>query len=199
MPHLSWRGSRHSIAPRTAAGATEGCEGLALNSLDSRLPPDLDRGQMTRISTSITRCASARLRVSLMILFTVVVFVLSVSAAQAIPLPGTPSERANTTTPLPPRGDQCSYSPDTIVGIVDFSYSCYGHDLCWQNNSYNGTRQSESSCNRIFLDNMRRECDEQNTGFLSSMPESVCMVAAEDYYTIVASISLLQDVGAPGG
>jgi len=30
MPHLSWRGSRHSIAPRTAAGATEGCEGLSV-------------------------------------------------------------------------------------------------------------------------------------------------------------------------
>lgn len=128
-------------------------------------------------------------------------FVLAVSAttAEAIPLPGTESERANTTTPLPPDGDQCSSSPDTIAGLVDFSYSCYGHDLCWQNNSYNGYSETESSCNQIFLDNMREECDEQNTGFGSSIPESACKTIAEDYYTVVSGISAVSDVGAPDG
>jgi len=37
MPHLSWRGSRHSPA-RTTAGATDKRQGLSLSSLDSRLP-----------------------------------------------------------------------------------------------------------------------------------------------------------------
>lgn len=37
MAHLNWRGSRHSPA-RTAAGATEGRQGLALSSHDWRLP-----------------------------------------------------------------------------------------------------------------------------------------------------------------
>lgn len=144
------------------------------------------------------RPSSAR-RVCLTALVALAVLAMSTASAQAIPLPGTPAERANTTTPLPPGGDQCSYSPDTIAGIVDFSYSCYGHDLCWQNNSYNGAPQTESSCNQIFLDNMRQECDEQNTGFGSSIPEQVCRVAAEDYYIVVASISAVRDVGAPGG
>jgi hypothetical protein len=124
---------------------------------------------------------------------------IAAASAEAIPLPGTSSERANTSTPLPPDGDQCSYSPDTISGIVDFSYSCYGHDLCWQNNSYNGVSESESSCNQIFLDNMREECDEQNTGFGSSIPEGVCKGTAETYYEAVSVASAGVDVGAPGG
>jgi hypothetical protein len=128
-----------------------------------------------------------------------VALAVSATAAEAIPLPGTPSERANTSTPLPPDGDQCSSSPDTIAGLVDFSYSCYGHDLCWQNNSYNGSSETESSCNDIFLDNMREQCDEQNTGFGSSIPEGICKGFADDYYTAVSAISAVQDVGAPGG
>ena len=127
------------------------------------------------------------------------VLAISASSASAIPLPGTSAERANTTTPLPPDGDQCSYSPDTIAGLVDFSYSCYGHDLCWQNNSYDGVPQSESDCNQIFLDNMRQECDEQNTGFGSSIPEAACKGFAEDYYDAVSAVSAVGDVGAPGG
>lgn len=128
-------------------------------------------------------------------------FILAVSAttAEAIPLPGTPSERANTTTPLPPDGDQCSSSPDTIAGLVDFSYSCYGHDLCWQNNSYNGSPETESSCNQIFLDNMVQECDEQNTGFGSSVPQNLCEGFANDYYVAVSAVSAAGDVGAPDG
>ena len=130
----------------------------------------------------------------------VTTFALAVTAstAEAIPLPGTQSERANTSTPLPPDGDQCTGSPDTIAGIVDFSYSCYGHDLCWQNASYNGSYESESSCNSIFLDNMYEECDEQNTGFGSSIPEGICKDAADHYYAVVSAVSAVADVGAPG-
>ncbi len=138
-------------------------------------------------------------RAGLIALLAIAVLALSASVAEALSVPGTWAERANTTTPYPPGGDQCSYSPDTIVGIVDFSVSCYGHDLCWQNNSYNGRSQTESSCNQIFLNNMRQQCDEQNTGFGSSIPEAFCRGAAEDYYTVVAAISAVQDVGAPGG
>jgi Prokaryotic phospholipase A2 len=127
------------------------------------------------------------------------VMAFGAASAEAIPLPGTPSERANTTTPLPPGGDQCSSSPDTIAGLVDFSYSCYGHDLCWQNNSYNGSPETESSCNQIFLDNMEKECDEQNTGFGSSIPQNACEGFAHDYYMVVSGISAVQDVGAPDG
>jgi hypothetical protein len=103
----------------------------------------------------------------------------------AIPLPGTPAERANTSTPLPPDGDQCSYSPDTLGPVVDWSYSCYGHDLCWQNGSYDGVTKDKHECNLIFRDNMRTECDEQNTGFGSSVPEEFCQREAEDYYLAV--------------
>jgi Prokaryotic phospholipase A2 len=138
-------------------------------------------------------------RAGLISLLTVAVLAVSASAAQALAVPGTAAERANTTTPGPPGGDQCSFSPDTIAGIVDFSVSCYGHDLCWQNNSYNGRSQTETSCNEIFRDNLRQQCDEQNTGFGSSIPEGVCMSAAQDYYTAVSAVSRFADVGAPGG
>jgi Prokaryotic phospholipase A2 len=134
----------------------------------------------------------------LVALMTTFILAISATSAEAIPLPGTSSERANTTTPLPPDGDQCSWAPDTIAGLVDFSYSCYGHDLCWQNNSYNGSPETESSCNEIFLDNMREECDEQNTGFGSSIPEGICKGFAEDYYDAVSAVSAVSDVGAPG-
>lgn len=117
--------------------------------------------------------------------------------AGSIPLPGNPQERANTTTPLPPGGDQCSYSPDALPELVDVSFPCYGHDLCRQNNSYDGVEQTERGCNGIFLDNMRAECDEQNTGFGAPSPSR--RASFRHYFTVVSAVSAVSDVGAPGG
>jgi hypothetical protein len=99
--------------------------------------------------------------------------------------PGTPDERARTTTPPPPGGDQCSMSPD-VAGtgdwiLYDFSYACYGHDVCWQNGTLDGERQTIGSCNQIFEDLMREHCDLRWTGFGSGAPENACFAAASAY------------------
>lgn len=111
-------------------------------------------------------------------------------------LPGTCSEQQNTATPLPPDGDQCSWSPDRAsipvldAALYDFSYACYGHDLCWQNGSYGGESKTRHQCNEIFHENMREHCDERHTGFGSGFAENRCFEVAECYYIAVEAASV---------
>jgi hypothetical protein len=111
-------------------------------------------------------------------------------------LPGNCSEQRTTATPLPPAGDQCSWAPDegSIGGIsaltlYDFSYACYGHDLCWQNGSYEGERKTRHQCNEIFHEKMREHCNERHTGFGSGFAENRCFDVAECYYIAVEAAS----------
>lgn len=111
------------------------------------------------------------------------------------PAPGTPEERIHTRTPPPPGGDQCSSSPDTFqvpgVGrLYDFSYACYGHDLCWQNGTYGGVPRDLFECNRIFLASMRDHCDRRHTGFGSGLLENRCFEIAEVYFAAVQAAAL---------
>lgn len=109
------------------------------------------------------------------------------SSEQGEPPPGTPDERARTDSPLPPDGDQCSTAPDvadfpgTDWRLYDFSYACYGHDVCWQNGTYDGEAQTIGSCNEIFEDLMRDHCDRRWTGFGSGTPENACFRVADVY------------------
>jgi len=76
---------------------------------------------------------------------------------------GTSRERAYTTTPLPPGGDQCSLgAPDSVRGLYDFSWACYAHDVCYQNHALNGRNRSRGDCDAILLTKARAECDSRH-------------------------------------
>lgn len=113
------------------------------------------------------------------------------------PAPGTRQERIATRTPPPPDGDQCSMSPDVaqvprLAGtrLYDFSYACYGHDICWQNGSYGGVAVDLFSCNRIFLRAMGDHCDRRHEGFGSGAAQALCADAARVYFTAVQAAAL---------
>lgn len=96
---------------------------------------------------------------------------------------GTAAERAHTRTPLPPRGDQCSNAPDSVRGFYDFSWACYAHDVCYQNHSLNGRRESRFGCDNIFLGKMRHECRYRHAWW--SPARYRCYEVANSYYGFV--------------
>jgi hypothetical protein len=98
------------------------------------------------------------------------------------PAPGTPEERIAVRTPPPPAGDQCSHSPDR-TRIYDFSYACYGHDICWQLGTYGGATVGLPECNRIFLGAMRDHCERRHAG--RPVRRRACRAAARTYYAAV--------------
>lgn len=96
-----------------------------------------------------------------------ILLVLGASTAGADALPGTPAERANTNTPLPPGGDQCSFVPDQNFGWgpdFDFNLACYAHDVCYANHALDGVARSRSQCDSIFLDLMLADCRARGSG-----------------------------------
>jgi hypothetical protein len=113
---------------------------------------------------------------------------LAISAAPAVAhhartVAGTAAERNNTTTPRPPGGDQCSNSPDSVVGLYDFSWACYAHDVCYQNHRLNGHAESRFGCDNIFLGKMRHECEYRHGWW--SPARYTCYDVASTYYGFV--------------
>lgn len=104
-------------------------------------------------------------------------------AHHARTIEGTASERARTTTPLPPGGDQCTRSPDSVIGFYDFSWACYAHDACYQNHSLNGRAESRFGCDNIFLGKMRHECEYRHAWW--SPARYRCYDVAWAYYAFV--------------
>jgi hypothetical protein len=102
-------------------------------------------------------------------------------------VPGTAQERMNTSTPPPPGGDQCSFSPDHVPGLFDFSYACYARHLCWQNGSIGGRSMTIGECNNEFRRRMRDHCDRRNTGWGSGFRENLCFDAADTYFAAVSA------------
>lgn len=100
---------------------------------------------------------------------------------------GTPAERRNTTTPLPPGGDQCSLgAPDYVWSLYDFSWACYAHDACYQNHQLNGRKRSRLDCDDIMLAKMRAECDSRHGRF--NPKRYMCRNAAGKYYAAVRAV-----------
>ena len=131
--------------------------------------------------------AAQRARVSLLALAATTA-ALAVTAAPAMAhhartIEGTASERARTTTPLPPGGDQCTRSPDSVVGFYDFSWGCYAHDVCYQNHRLNGHAESRFGCDNIFLGKMRHECSYRHAWW--SPARYSCYDVANTYYAFV--------------
>lgn len=98
-------------------------------------------------------------------------------AWEARTIEGTEAERRNSTTSLPPGGDQCSLgAPDSVKDLYDFSWACYAHDLCYQNHQLNGQERSRSACDNILLAKAVAECDSRNP------KRRACQVAARAYW-----------------
>jgi hypothetical protein len=85
-------------------------------------------------------------------------------------VPGTRDERDRTSTPRPPAGDQCSRSPDVLGALYDFSYACYGHDICWQLGTLGGTTTTYAQCNARFLDAMLAHCARRHGASATGAP-----------------------------
>jgi hypothetical protein len=96
---------------------------------------------------------------------------------------GTPDEQRNTSTPLPPDGNQCTASPDSMPGLYDFSWACYAHDLCYQNHSVNGVPMSRSECDSMFLTRMLAECDSRHSWW--NPARYACRDMARTYFLAV--------------
>lgn len=102
---------------------------------------------------------------------------------------GTPAEQRNTTTQLPPGGDQCSLgSPDSVRAVYDFSWACYAHDVCYQNHQIGNTRYSRVQCDTIMLLKMYAECDARHRWW--SPTRSVCRSAGNAYFGAVRAFGL---------
>ncbi len=54
--------------------------------------------------------------------------------------------------------DACSWVPDRIPRVFDFSHACQHHDGC-----YRGHWASRATCDRRFLDDMRASCRTSTT------------------------------------
>ncbi|MDQ3850555.1 MAG: phospholipase [Actinomycetota bacterium] len=97
---------------------------------------------------------------------------------------GTSAERRNTTTPLPPGGDQCSLgAPDRVPSLYDFSWACYAHDVCYQNHQLNGRRRSRLDCDNIFAAKMAAECNARHGRW--NPKRYTCHHAASKYWAAV--------------
>ena len=97
---------------------------------------------------------------------------------------GTPAEQRNTTTPLPPGGDQCSLgAPDYVAGLYDFSWACYAHDVCYQNHQLNGVSRTRRNCDDIMLAKMVAECDTRHGRW--NPKRYVCRDVADHYWLAV--------------
>jgi len=97
---------------------------------------------------------------------------------------GTPAERANTSTPPPPGGDQCSLgAPDLVWSLYDFSWACYAHDVCYQNHQLNGQDHSRAGCDDIFRAKMNAECNSRHGRW--NPKRYVCRDRATDYWMVV--------------
>jgi hypothetical protein len=102
---------------------------------------------------------------------------------------GTRAERANTTTPLPPGGDQCSLgAPDYVWSLYDFSWACYAHDVCYQNHQLNGRGRSRLDCDNIMLAKMVAECDSRHGRF--NPKRYACRDVAARYWAGVRAFGL---------
>jgi hypothetical protein len=102
---------------------------------------------------------------------------------------GTTAERNNTTTPLPPGGDQCSLgAPDYVWSLYDFSWACYAHDVCYQNHQLNGQGRSRLNCDNIMLAKMYAECNSRHGRF--NPKRYVCRNAANHYWAAVRAVGL---------
>ncbi|MGI9099903.1 MAG: phospholipase A2 [Solirubrobacteraceae bacterium] len=100
---------------------------------------------------------------------------------------GTAAERRNTTTPLPPGGDQCSLgAPDYVWSLYDFSWACYAHDVCYQNHQLNGRTRSRLDCDNIMLAKMVAECDSRHGRW--NPKRYVCRDAATKYWGAVRAV-----------
>jgi hypothetical protein len=100
---------------------------------------------------------------------------------------GTAAERRNTTTPLPPGGDQCSLgAPDYVWSLYDFSWACYAHDACYQNHQLNGRKRSRLDCDNIMLAKMVAECDSRHGRW--NPKRYVCRDAATKYWGAVRAV-----------
>lgn len=102
---------------------------------------------------------------------------------------GTQAERSNTTTPLPPGGDQCSLgAPDYVRSLYDFSWACYAHDVCYQNHQLNGRRRSRLDCDNIMVAKMGAECDSRHGQF--NPKRYACRTTATHYWAGVRALGL---------
>jgi hypothetical protein len=104
-------------------------------------------------------------------------------------VPGTRDERDRVSTPRPPGGDQCSSSPDAVGSLYDFSYACYGHDICWQLGTLGGATTTYAQCNARFLDAMRAHCDRRHG---SSARAGRCRAAARTYWAAVTAAAVVE-------
>lgn len=104
-------------------------------------------------------------------------------------VPGTRDERDRTSTPRPPAGDQCSRSPDVLGALYDFSYACYGHDICWQLGTLGGATTTYAQCNARFLDAMLAHCARRHR---ASATGARCRGAARTYWTAVTAAAALR-------
>ena len=121
---------------------------------------------------------------------------------------GTAAELANTSTPLPPNGDQCSlFSPDSISGLYEFSWACHAHDVCYQNHQLNGRDRTRVECDEIMVAKMVAECRARHSW--RNRKRYVCFAAAERYFWAVRLLGELswrswngdpddREVGIPG-
>jgi hypothetical protein len=100
---------------------------------------------------------------------------------------GTAAERKNTTTPLPPGGDQCSLgAPDLVWSLYDFSWACYAHDVCYQNHQLNGRGRSRLDCDNIMRAKMFAECDSRHGRW--NPKRYVCRNTANHYWAAVRAV-----------
>ncbi len=119
---------------------------------------------------------------------------LAVTAAPALAwdartIEGTEAERRNTTTQLPPDGDQCSLgAPDMIPLLYEFSWACYAHDVCYQNHQLNGVVRTRRRCDDIMLAKMHAECDSRHSWYNPN--RHVCRRAGDAYYGVVRAVGL---------
>ena len=100
---------------------------------------------------------------------------------------GTSVERRNTTTPLPPGGDQCSLkAPDSVWGLYDFSWACYAHDVCYQNHQLNGRSRSRLDCDNILRAKAWAECDSRHGRW--NPKRYACRDVANRYWLVVRAV-----------
>lgn len=128
---------------------------------------------------------------------TAVVMIGALTAISASPahawdarsIEGTEAERRNTTTPLPPGGDQCSLgAPDEVPRFYDFSWGCYAHDVCYQNHQLNGAGRSRLDCDNIMLAKLDAECRDRHSRW--SPTRYACYEVADTYWEAVRLLGL---------
>jgi len=152
-------------------------------------PADRWRAAGSHADTSATRRGGRRRLKSSLVAAITATALLGFGAAPALAwdartTEGTPAERANTSTPPPPGGDQCSLgSPDLVKGLYDFSWACYAHDVCYQNHQLNGQNHSRAGCDSIFLAKMDAECKSRHSSW--NPKRTLCLHVSEAYWAAV--------------